>query len=124
MKCSQPRKIAPVLAPPAVAMQPLGAAFSDIRRAHRCRLLRASQLPRLSVAQANTGDAGTQPVEDRRAGRTTYRPKSYTELVGDAVEAIRLGLEDGLNRMEVEFPAVSNVDGEAQWEQVLITVVA
>ena len=50
-------------------------------------------------------------VENRKAGRSTYRPSSYTELIDDAVASIVFGIEDGLKRMEVEFPAVSNVDG-------------
>lgn len=50
--------------------------------------------------------------DERRSGRSTYRPSSYTEIVKDATEAILTGLADGLTRMEVEFPAVSNVDGE------------
>lgn len=50
-------------------------------------------------------------IVDRRAGRSTYRPNSFTEIVNDAIQAVLTGLEDGLTRMEVEFPAVSNVDG-------------
>jgi hypothetical protein len=48
---------------------------------------------------------------DKRAGRSTYRPSSYSELVEDAVEAVAAAMKDGHNRLEVEFPAVSNVDG-------------
>ena len=44
-------------------------------------------------------------------GRATYRPSSYSELVTDAVAAIATAVGDGLTRLEVEFPAVSNVDG-------------
>lgn len=51
-------------------------------------------------------------VVDKRAGRSTYRPASYTELVDDAVAAVAVAVSDGLTRLEVEFPAVSNVDGE------------
>jgi len=67
-------------------------------------------------AQANeTGEAETQKKPtDRRAGRSTYRPSSYNELVDDAVKSIVSGLDDGLIRMEVEFPAISNVDGELE----------
>ncbi|GAB4822300.1 hypothetical protein N2152v2_009346 [Parachlorella kessleri] len=53
---------------------------------------------------------GEVPV-DRRAGRSTYRPNSYSELVNDAVEAVVAAVGDGVTRMEVEFPAVSEVDG-------------
>ena len=44
-------------------------------------------------------------------GRATYRPTSYSELVSDAVAAVAAAVNDGLSRLEVEFPAVSNVDG-------------
>ncbi|PSC74905.1 LOW PSII ACCUMULATION chloroplastic [Micractinium conductrix] len=49
--------------------------------------------------------------EDKRAGRATYRPSTYTELVQDAVTAVAAAVADGETRLEVEFPAVSNVDG-------------
>lgn len=55
--------------------------------------------------------AQEQEMEDKRAGRSTYRPSSYSELVQDAVGAVTAAMGDGLNRLEVEFPAVSNVDG-------------
>lgn len=55
--------------------------------------------------------AQEQEMEDKRAGRATYRPSSYSELVQDAVAAVIAAMGDGLNRLEVEFPAVSNVDG-------------
>lgn len=50
-------------------------------------------------------------VANRTEGRSTYRPSSYTELIDDAVGSIVFGVQDKLNRMEVEFPSVSNVDG-------------
>ncbi|KAL4447447.1 hypothetical protein ABPG75_004666 [Micractinium tetrahymenae] len=55
--------------------------------------------------------AQAQETEDKRAGRSTYRPSTYSELVQDAVAAVAAAMDDGLNRLEVEFPAVSNVDG-------------
>ena len=67
------------------------------------------------IRASSSGDASPPAnVEDRRAGRSTYRPDSYTELIGDAVQAIAVGMADGLTRMEVEFPALSNVDGERE----------
>lgn len=64
------------------------------------------------AASEQAAAGGGKSLDERRAGRSTYRPSSYSELVTDAVTAISAGLVDGLNRMEVEFPAVSNVDGE------------
>lgn len=80
------------------------AVYSQRRRSHA----RA-----VAPLQASTEDASSSSnVEDRRAGRSTYRPNTFNELVGDAVKSILVGIEDGLTRMEVEFPAVSNVDGK------------
>lgn len=39
------------------------------------------------------------------------RPNSYKEIVDDAVAAVLAATQDGLGRLEVEFPAVSEVDG-------------
>ena len=49
---------------------------------------------------------------DKQAGRQTYRPNSYSELLNDAVEAVSAAVKNGEIRLEVEFPAV-NVDGES-----------
>lgn len=56
-------------------------------------------------------DQGERDMARRAEGRSTYRPSSYTELIDDAVGSIVFGVQDKLNRMEVEFPSVSNVDG-------------
>ena len=69
---------------------------------------RRSRSGRLSAAQAEANAAS----ERSAGGRPTYRPSTYTELVNDACQAIEAALEDGLTRMEVEFPAVSNIDSE------------
>lgn len=50
------------------------------------------------------------------AGRMTYRPQSYAELVQDASKSVLAALEDGIKLMEVEFPAVPvNIDGGCIW---------
>jgi len=104
---------ASVLAPSGAMLHPARRTVFDAHSVSSLRTARQARLHKLCVAQASTEDAGTpQPVEDRRSGRTTYRPASFTEIVGDAVQAIRTGLEDGFIRMEVEFPSVSNVDGK------------
>eukprot|EP00878_Enallax_costatus_P031465 GHUV01034410.1.p1 GENE.GHUV01034410.1~~GHUV01034410.1.p1 ORF type:complete len:220 (+),score=38.50 GHUV01034410.1:158-817(+) len=52
-----------------------------------------------------------EPKEARAAGRMTYRPQSYAELVADASKSVLAALEDGIKLMEVEFPAVPvNID--------------
>lgn len=60
----------------------------------------------MAAAEGNEKD-----INSRKAGRSTYRPSSYTELVDDAVASIVFAVQDDVKRMEVEFPAVSNVDG-------------
>ena len=60
----------------------------------------------LAAAEGEEKDSAS-----RKAGRSTYRPSSYTELIDDAVASIVFGVQDNLKRMEVEFPSVSNVDG-------------
>jgi len=84
----------------------------------RTKTRKRNQLERTSdhswaSLRASAGDASSSSnVEERKAGRSTYRPDSYNELVNDAVQSILLGIGDGLSRMEVEFPSVSGVDGE------------
>ena len=86
------------------------------RAAQPCRRQWSQPPPpqRLATAvRAQTEQKGEQKGDtDKRAGRSTYRPTTYTELVDDAVAAVAVAVEDGLNRLEVEFPAVSNVDGK------------
>lgn len=48
---------------------------------------------------------------DTTKGRMTYKPESYTVLVQDAAAAIGRGLKDGMEVMEVEFPAIAGLDG-------------
>lgn len=51
--------------------------------------------------------------QERTAGRMTYRPESYAELVKDATKSVLAAIEDGVTLMEVEFPAVpANIEGE------------
>eukprot|EP00887_Chlorella_sp_A99_P003238 scaffold9.g3238.t1 len=71
----------------------------------------AAPARRGAVAAAAAERGAASGADARRAGRSTYRPSSYSELVADAVAAVAAGMEDGLTRLEVEFPAVSNVDG-------------
>lgn len=74
------------------------AAAAAAARRHSCR-----RIARLLTAFCH--------VSHSPPGRATYRPSSYSELVSDAVASIATAMGDGLTRMEVEFPAVSNVDG-------------
>ncbi|GLI69007.1 hypothetical protein VaNZ11_013545 [Volvox africanus] len=59
-----------------------------------------------------TTSARNGAVLDKSAGRMTYKPLSYGELVNDAVESVMSAIGDGLKWLEVEFPALpTNVDG-------------
>ncbi|GBG90319.1 hypothetical protein CBR_g50568 [Chara braunii] len=49
---------------------------------------------------------------DPSQGVALYKPQSYDVLVADAARSVGLGLDDGLTRMEVEFPPLpSSVSG-------------
>lgn len=65
-----------------------------------------------AVAAAPKTEGGK--ANKRRApGRQTYRPASFKELVTDATTALRSAIDDGLTRLEVEFPSLpGNIDGE------------
>ncbi len=80
------------------------------RYTHRFKQERCEKMEwnRKVICRADEGD---RDVARRAEGRSTYRPSSYTELIDDAVGSIIFGTQDKLNRMEVEFPSVSNVDG-------------
>lgn len=104
---------APVLAPFGARLQPARRTVLNAHNVGSIRTTKQAQLHKLCVAQASTEDAETpQPVEEPGSGRATYRPASFNEMLGDAVQSLRTGLDDGLMRMEVEFPALSNVDGK------------
>ncbi|GFR41032.1 hypothetical protein Agub_g1465, partial [Astrephomene gubernaculifera] len=63
-------------------------------------------------ATSPSASASARAVLDKTAGRMTYKPLSYGEMVNDAVESIMAALNDGLRWLEVEFPALpTNVDG-------------
>lgn len=48
----------------------------------------------------------------KAVGRDRYRPSSYSELVADASKSVMAAINDGVDLMEVEFPAVpTNIDG-------------
>jgi hypothetical protein len=63
-----------------------------------------------------TTSASNRAVLDKSAGRMTYKPQSYGEMVDDAVEAVAVAIGDGLKWLEVEFPALPTiVDGMLHW---------
>ena len=95
---------------PFVAARPAQARRSQCRRQQQQEKPQAQR--RGARLRAQTKESKTEDAPaDKRAGRATYRPTTYTELVDDAVTAVAAAVKDGLNRLEVEFPAVSNVDG-------------
>lgn len=40
----------------------------------------------------------------------TYNPSTFDEMISDASNAVCRGLNEGMTRMEVEFPVVSGTD--------------
>ena len=68
-----------------------------------------------AVAEASTSQPQEAAAQQhkRTPGRQTYRPASFGELVNDATTAIRAAVDDGLTRLEVEFPPLpGNIDGK------------
>lgn len=65
----------------------------------------------LQIVASQEAQQGSEAAVDKQAGRATYRPSSYTELVSDAIGSVVAAIGDGHKRLEVEFPAVSEVDG-------------
>ncbi|KAF8067228.1 LPA3 [Scenedesmus sp. PABB004] len=72
----------------------------------------ARRAARAAAAAAGAAEGGAPAAPPARgAGRMTYRPASYSELVQDASRAVLAAIADGVALMEVEFPAVpTNID--------------
>jgi hypothetical protein len=99
-----------------VQRQRTSASQSAVSAQHRSR---RQQQPAPAVvlcrAAADPQQQAAAP-EARKAGRMTYKPASYGELVQDATNSVLAALADGITLMEVEFPALpTNVDGAAAW---------
>jgi hypothetical protein len=77
-------------------------------RAHTNR--RSRPIARAAAPAADNAQEGSSPAAPssttRGAGRMTYYPSSYAELVGDAAASVAAAMADGLRRVEVEFPPV------------------
>ena len=60
-------------------------------------------------AQPSTASADAKAArrKEKELGREVYKPQSFKELLDDAVEAIDHAIEDGVNRMEVDFPTLA-----------------
>jgi hypothetical protein len=56
-------------------------------------------------------DTASAAPPEASSGRAWYKPGSYTEIIRDASAAICRGTTDGLQLMEVEFPAIAGMDG-------------
>ncbi|GAQ90856.1 Low photosystem II accumulation 3 [Klebsormidium nitens] len=79
-----------------------------------CARLCDTQQPALKVWGGSRcvvrASAGTDV--DPKAGVAKYKPASFEVLISDAARAVKYGLDDGLKRMEVEFPPLpSSVSG-------------
>lgn len=67
--------------------------------------------PRQGRVAAAAEEQGDVSPAEKAAGRATYRPSTYSELITDAANSVIAALGDGHPRMEVEFPAISGGDG-------------
>ena len=66
----------------------------------------ASSSSSSSASASASASAAPSPSRRSRAGRATYAPATFDELVDDASAALLAALDDGLKRIEVEFPAL------------------
>lgn len=78
-----------------------------IRRKERSRRADARSKRKQSIVRS---DAASTPNTDvpSEAGRASYRPNSYKDLVEDAIRATCTALERGYNRIEVDYPSLPN----------------
>jgi len=101
-----------IAAAAAAAAAPVDAARAAAanRAPTTCGPRRASRSPHGGLvaarAAAPAAQEGASSPSSRGAGRMTYYPSSYAELVGDAAASIAAAIADGLRRVEVEFPPV------------------
>lgn len=86
----------------------------QFRTNRRCRLAYAQVSAQERAETVAEAQGTAENIKKRRApGRQTYRPSSFQELVNDATASVRAAIEDGMTRLEVEFPALpGNIDGK------------
>ena len=77
-------------------------------KAHSLRSRKSFSRARMQ-AQPSTASADSKAArrKEKELGREVYKPQSFKELLEDAVEAIDHAIEDGVNRMEVDFPTLA-----------------
>ena len=92
------------------------------RGVHKTSVLAKSTVRRNSSRPtiSATADAGAAQLDakavrrrEKEKGRQTYSPASYKELLVDAVESVEYALEDGVTRLEVDFPTLASGDSES-----------
>lgn len=97
-----PQAVRHVLTAPSQVSRTLGPALRPrvSRRAHP------------STVTLCTTEGSEVVADDKSAGRMTYKPATFKVMVDDAAGSIQKAMEDGLNRLEVEFPPLpGSVDG-------------
>ncbi|KAL3613615.1 Protein lpa3 [Castilleja foliolosa] len=73
---------------------------------------------RLITAKA----AKSEPRADPKLGVAVYKPRSYEVLVSDAAISLFYALQDGKNRLEIEFPGSSDTFSDANIQLALAVV--
>ncbi|KAL3633124.1 Protein lpa3 [Castilleja foliolosa] len=66
--------------------------------------------------------AKSEPRADPKLGVSVYKPKSYEVLVSDAAISLFYALQDGKNRLEIEFPGSSDTFSDANIQLALAVV--
>lgn len=96
------------------------------RKPHLCLIYKAHEYSRQhwqalqASAKPQTAEAEQKAARrrEKEKGRSTYSPQSYKELLQDAVQCIEYALEDGIKRMEVDFPTLT---GDSKQPSELLT---
>lgn len=95
----------------AVAREGAGRARATRRSVDGCADVTRSRT-RTRRARCAAAAAVERTAEERREGRSTYAPASYTEMCGDAYASVRDAMADGKTLIEVEFPAIPGEDAD------------
>jgi hypothetical protein len=95
------------------SLRPLSRLTGQRHPAQALRPLCAFSTEGTDSIPSSSGSSISPASNPRAAGRSTYKPSSFQELVEHATEAVLAGIADGHYRLEVEFPALpGSVDSE------------
>jgi hypothetical protein len=93
-----------------VASAPASAARRSSQRLGKATALARVATRARAADNAQVKTQTTQSRESRAEGRPVYSPDSYQDICFHAYQSVADGLADGLQLMEIEFPAVPGED--------------